>query len=109
MALGKQGKIKKHDVIAFFIYLFIYFYLQKVNGAYHGCLVIIGSQTHTQSLFMCVCRLRGLSGRLRRAGCHGKGRRKKKKDGSNRMFLIEMIRREFENKSNANPQRNYQS
>ena len=49
---------------------------------------------------MCVCRVRELSGRLRRAGCHGKGR-KKNIDGSNRiseMFLIEMIQKEpFDN------------
>ena len=46
---------------------------------------------------MCVGRLRELSGRLRRAGCHGKGRRKNS-DGSNvisEMFLVEMIKREF--------------
>ena len=47
---------------------------------------------------MCVCRLRELSGRLRRAGWHGKVRRKHI-DGSNRiseMSLIEMNnKREF--------------
>ena len=46
---------------------------------------------------MCVCRLRELSGRLKRAGCHGKGRRKNI-DGRNRiseMFAIEMIKGEF--------------
>ena len=46
MALGKQGKIKKRNVMVFF------FYLQKVNGTYHDWLVIIGSQTRTQTLFM---------------------------------------------------------
>ena len=37
MALGKQGKMKKHNVMVFF-----FFHLQKVNGTYHDCLVIIG-------------------------------------------------------------------
>ena len=67
MALGKQGKIKKRNVMVFV------FYLQNVNGTYHDWLVIIGSQTRTQTLFMCVCRLRQLSGRLRSGGCYEKG------------------------------------
>ena len=70
---------------------------KKVNGTYHDWLVIIGSQTRTQSLFMCVCQLRELSGRLRRAGCHRKGRRQNS-DRSNRiseMFQFAMIKREF--------------
>ena len=73
---------------------------RKINkrGTYHGWLVIIGSETRTQSLFMCVCRLRELSGRLRRSGRHGKVQRKNS-DRSHRiseMFLIEMNnKREF--------------
>ena len=85
--------MKKRNVMAFF-----FSFKKKVNGTYHDWLVIIGSETRTQSLFMCVCRLRELSGRLRRAGWHGKVRRKHS-DGSNRiseMSLIEMNnKREF--------------
>ena len=59
---------------------------------------MIGSETRAQWLYMCVCRLRELSGRLRRAGWHGKVRRKNSDRGNriSEMFVIEMNnKREF--------------